>query len=167
MGAPVTAALLTTEVKVEITDGDLFLGESFFGELVYDDSFLTGSGFEILSVGSGLESFKFKYVGADLTTPFTYTAFDDIDYPDFPKLGFTDGMLLGLIDGLLYQVAVSPDISFFFEGQRFGSDEFSTGRFNDGVVTYKAASVPEPVSIVGTVAVSLLGLVRRQHQYRA
>ena len=156
---PALAALITTEFMVEITAGDLFPDESFLGSLVYDDSFLTGSGFEVLSIDSGLESLEFTYVGADLTTPVTYTAFDDIVYPRSPQLGFTDGQLSGLVDGLLYEVEVSSDVRFFFDGQFFGTDEFSTGRFNDGKVTYKTASVPEPISVLGIVAVGSFGLL--------
>lgn len=165
VNANARAALITTDVEVEIVEGDLFLGESFFGTLVYDDSFLTGSGFELLALDSGLESFEFTYVGADLATPFTYTAADEIDFPDFPQLGFTDGELSGLIDGLLYETEISPDASFFFDGQFFGTDEFVTGSFNDGAVTYTTASVPEPVAIAGLAAIALLGMNNRRRHY--
>ena len=161
-----SAASITADITVEIFDGDLLSGETFFGTLVYDDSFLTGDGFEVLSIGSGLESFEFTYVGDDLTTPFTYTASDDVDFPDFPELGFTDGGLSGLVDGLLYEVSVSPDLSFFFDGQLFGTDQFSTGSFNNGTVTYTVASVPEPTSILATMAVGLLGVASCKRQRR-
>ena len=161
------AASITADVTVEIFDGDLLSGETFFGTLVYDDSFLTGSGFEILSFGSGLESFEFTYVGTDLTTPVTYTASDDVNFPNFPELGFTDGGLSGLIDGLLYEVEVSPDLSFFFDGQLFGTDQISTGSFNNGTVTYTVASVPEPASILATVAVGLFGVASCKRRQQA
>ncbi|MEL6382948.1 MAG: PEP-CTERM sorting domain-containing protein [Cyanobacteria bacterium J06626_18] len=156
---PVEAASITADVTVEIVDGDLLPGETFFGTLTYDDSFLTGSGFEILTVGAGLEAFEFTYVGPDLETPAVYTLSDEVDFPAFPELGFTDGGLTGLVDGLLYEAEISSDASFFFDGQFFGTDEFSTGSFNDGSVTYAVAAVPEPASILGMAAVGLLGLL--------
>ncbi|MEL7502446.1 MAG: PEP-CTERM sorting domain-containing protein [Cyanobacteria bacterium J06554_6] len=163
---PVEAAIISKHVEVKITDGDLYPDESFFGTLTYDDSFLTGMGYEELSVGMGLESFDFTYVGSDLMTPTTYTLFDDIDYPDFPKLGFTDGMLTGFLDGLLYEASVSDDVSFFFDGQFFGTDEFSTGRYNDGKVFY-TASVPEPATVLGLLALGGFGIVSQRRRRSA
>ncbi|MGF1521155.1 MAG: PEP-CTERM sorting domain-containing protein [Leptolyngbyaceae cyanobacterium] len=157
--APVRAASIAADITVEIVDGDLLSGETFFGTLTYDDSFLTGSGFEVLTVDSGLEAFEFTYVGPDLETPAVYSLSDDVGFPDFPELGFTDGTLTGLIDGLLYEAAISSDASFFFDGQFFGTDEFSTGSFNDGSVTYTVATVPEPVSAFGTAIIGILGFL--------
>jgi hypothetical protein len=156
--AHATSKFSTFEVK--ITQGDLLSNKVFSGKIVYDDDFLTDTGFEILSLGSGLESVTFDYVGSDLTTPVSYTASDDVGSPRFPQVGFSKGTLEGLLDGLLYEVEISPTLFFFFDGKFFGTDETSTGKFNNGTVTYAPPlSVPDPSSVIGFALLGFFGVL--------
>ena len=77
------AAPVTYHFTVEVTEGSL-AGNTFEGEFTYEDSTLTGQGEEVLRVEDGLS------VSMTMLEQ-TITETDDVDYPDYPQLLFTDG----------------------------------------------------------------------------
>ena len=160
------AAKFATAFSVDITEGDFLVGETFSGQVTYDDSQLNGMGTELVDINTGLDSLIFNFVGPDLTTPATYTAADDATGNGFPTAIFEDGMLAGLN----YSAEVSSDIAFQFLEEPFGSgeyvfftDDFSTFAFNTGTVSFAAPKpVPEPGLALGLVAVCGLAARRKR-----
>ncbi|MEM9007382.1 MAG: hypothetical protein AAGE59_28140 [Cyanobacteria bacterium P01_F01_bin.86] len=166
--SPAEAAQLTTDFSVEIISGDFLVGETFAGQLVYEDAFITGVGTELVDTTSGLVSLDFTYVGADLTTPATYTEADDDIAAGFPIATFQDGALAGLD----YTVAITPDTAFQFVEEPLGSgdfvfftDDFATFQFNTGTVSFsepQPTSVPEPTLLMGLMAVASIAAWRQR-----
>ncbi|MEL6385120.1 MAG: hypothetical protein AAFQ89_22180 [Cyanobacteria bacterium J06626_18] len=168
--APVKAALLSADFSVEITSGDFLVGETFLGQLTYEDDLLTGVGTELIDPASGLVSLDFTYVGADLTQSATYTEADDALGDGFPVVTFQAGELTGLD----YSAAITPDIAFQFGEEPLGSgnfvfltDDFATFQFNTGAVSFseptpQPASVPEPALLTGFAALASIALLRRR-----
>ena len=76
---------VTYGFTVEVTEGSL-AGNTFTGEISYDESALTGRGQEILRWEDGL-TVRMTMLGE------TVTEFEDVDFPDFPQLLFVDGTL--------------------------------------------------------------------------
>ena len=77
------AAPVTYHFTVEVTEGSL-AGNTFEGEFTYEDSALTGQGEEVLRVEDGLSA-SMTMLGQ------TIAETDDVDYPDYPQLLFSDG----------------------------------------------------------------------------
>lgn len=161
---PVSAAQFTTDFFVDIIDGDFLLGETFSGQLAYEDSLLSGVGTELIDPDSGLLSLTFDYVTADLTTPATYTEADDDIANGFPLAVFQDGELTGLD----YSVSINQDLAFQFREEPLGSgdfgfftDNFSTFEFNTGAIAFaEPEAVPEPAILAGLLAVASLAVRR-------
>ena len=168
--APVKAALFSADFSVEITSGDFLVGETFPGQLTYDDALLTGVGAELLDPASGLVSLDFTYVGADLTQPATYTEADDALGDGFPIVTFQAGELAGLD----YAVSITPDTAFQFVEEPLGSgnfafftDDFATFQFNTGTVSFsepiaQPTSVPEPTLFTGLIAAASMAILRKR-----
>ncbi|MBD3884170.1 hypothetical protein IFO70_20695 [Phormidium tenue FACHB-886] len=83
IASPVQAAIVTYNFTVNVTEGAL-AGQSYRGTFSYDDSMLKGTGAETLGVDQGL-TVCMNYFGQN------YTAANDRDYPNFPKLAFENG----------------------------------------------------------------------------
>ena len=79
----VQAAPVTYRFTVEVTEGSL-AGNTFEGAFTYEDSLLAGEGEEVLQVEDGL-IVTMTMLGQ------TITEMDDVDYPEYPQLLFTDG----------------------------------------------------------------------------
>ena len=168
--APAKAAQFAADFSVDIIGGDFLVGDTFSGQLVYEDDFLTGVGTELLDLSSGLLSLDFTYVGEDLMTPVNYTEADDDIGGGFPIVTFQDGELTGLD----YSVSIAPSIAFQFVEEPLGSgnfvfltDDFTTFQVNTGTVTFSAptpqpTSVPEPAALAGLVAMAGITILRRR-----
>ena len=164
--ASASAAQFQTNFLVDIISGDFLVGDTFTGQVTYDDDLLSGTGLELIDPNSGLLSLTFDYVAADLNTATIYTESDDDISSGFPLAIFQDGALVGLD----YSVAIAPGLSFQFREEPLGSgefgfftDNFSTFEFNTGTVAFaEPTSVPEPTVIFGLVAIAGLALRPRQ-----
>ena len=158
-------ARFSADFSVDIVSGDFLVGETFAGRITYDDQFVTGVGTELVDLASGLISLEFTYVGADLTTPVTYTEIDDEIDAGFPLVTFQDGGLAGLD----YSVSITPDFIFQFREEPLGSgnfefftDNFETFQFSTGTVAFaEPTAVPEPAMLMGLVAVAGVVVLRR------
>ncbi|MEM1255412.1 MAG: PEP-CTERM sorting domain-containing protein [Cyanobacteria bacterium P01_H01_bin.21] len=164
--ASANAAQFRANFLVDIISGDFLVGDTFTGQITYDDDLLSGTGLELIDPDSGLRSLTFDYVAADLGTPITYTENDDDINSGFPLAIFQDGMLVGLD----YSVAIAQGLSFQFREEPLGSgefgfftDNFSTFELNTGTVAFaEPTAVPEPAALAGLVAIAGLALRRRQ-----
>ncbi|MEL6232191.1 MAG: PEP-CTERM sorting domain-containing protein [Cyanobacteria bacterium J06627_3] len=162
--ATASAATFTSDFSVTIVEGDFLVGNTFFGQLTYDDSLLNGMGTELIDPNSGLRSLSFDYVAADLSTSATYTdADDDID-SGFPLAIFQDGTLTGLD----YSASITSNLVFQFREEPSGvfgffTDDFSTFESNTGAVAFaEPEPVPEPSALVGLVAIATFAISRRK-----
>lgn len=163
---PVHAAQLSVDFSVEIISGDLLVGETFSGRLVYEDALLTGIGTELIDPASGLLSLDFTYVGSDLITPVTYTEADDDLSAGFPLATFQEGEPAGLD----FSVSITPDLVFQFREEPLGSDDFAlftdnlaTFETNVGVIAFaEPTAVPEPTVLLGFVGMAIL--LGQQHR---
>ena len=164
--AAANAATFATDFSVSIDSGVFLVGETFGGQLTYEDSLLSGTGTELLDPNTGLLSLSFDYVGADLSTPVTYTETDDDISSGFPLAIFEDGQLTGLD----YSVSITPDLTFQFREEPLGSgdfgfftDNFSTFEFNTGTIAFGdpvPVPVPEPSILAGLVILAGLAIRR-------
>ena len=145
--SPVMAATIRGTIKVNISKGD-FAG-IYTGDFAYDDTHLTKAGSEFMTINgggnqtrSGLRSLNFKFLDfADGLTPVTYTASDDIEFPDAPVLGFENGIptqfsfqVMSGNDGFMF---ADPKAFFFF--LRNGTNG------GDGIVTLEITNEPTSV----------------------
>jgi len=97
-GDPVMAATITGTIKVNLSEGE-FAGV-YTGDFSYDDTHLTKVGTELLVMNDGdyqarpgLLSLNFRFLDfATGLTPVTYTASDDLNFPDNPVLFFDNGI---------------------------------------------------------------------------
>lgn len=162
---PVQAAILTSDFIVNITSGSL-AGTQASGSLSFDDSTLTGEELESVGQTDGL-SIAFDFLGR------SYTELNEYDREgeegDYPLVSFQDGRLLGL-----NFLVINPSVGFAFSDNqidnRFGTIGEAGGTtfvYNtvledwppfegQGVVTY-SKPVPEPSSVLGTVAFGIFG----------
>ncbi|CBN54476.1 MULTISPECIES: hypothetical protein [Kamptonema] len=97
------AAIITGTIKVKIeaeyVNDPKFVGV-YTGDFSYDDTHLTKVGTESINISGGgngdrpgLLSFNFRFLDfATGLTPVTYTASDDLNFPDAPILGFENGV---------------------------------------------------------------------------
>ncbi|MEO0535329.1 MAG: hypothetical protein AAF215_15840 [Cyanobacteria bacterium P01_A01_bin.123] len=169
--ASANGAQFSADFSVDIVSGDFLLGETFLGQVIYDDQFLTGVGTELIDLASGLVSLDFTYVGADLTTPVTYTEADDDISAGFPLATFQDGELAGLD----YSVSITPNLAFQFREEPLGSgnfefftDDFATFQTNTGTVAFaepnpvtEPTAVPEPALLTGLVVMAGAAALKR------
>lgn len=169
LSSSVHAAAITADFAVDIIEGDFLVGDTFTGQVTYDDQLLTGTGTELVDPFSGLVSLSFAYVDADRSSPATYTEADDAIGSGFPVLTFVDGELIGLD----YSVEITSDVGFQFREEPFASgdfgfftDNFATFEFNTGTVAFAttppSTSVPEPAILLGLAA--LAGIAVRSQQ---
>ncbi|MDY7005200.1 MAG: PEP-CTERM sorting domain-containing protein [Cyanobacteriota bacterium] len=140
---PVNAASIIYDFEVNNLDGFL-AGETYSGFFEFDDSALTGSGDEFLSVSE--VSFDFDGVN--------YTETDG-----FPEVLFLDGDFLGLsfsTDEFSFIAGFSDLSEAFFEydipGQGFGGGDIAYTLRPDTPV-----STPEPTAVFSLLALSAAG----------
>lgn len=88
----------TVEVVVSFPSPE-FLGATGSGTITYDDALITGVGDEVL----GASDFMVEL----MLFGQTFTNGDDIDYPAFPELGFTDGAIV-LLDFVIAEFGFDP-----------------------------------------------------------
>lgn len=153
---------------------DLFSGESFDGMFSFDDSTLTGIGFEALSP---LENEANIQVDLSIFDQ-NITEADDVDFDEgfFPAINFFNGELVGL--DLLAPVEIDEpgfggilvrnDVFSFITDEYFtllGPGSFPTGNFEDirGTVSYQlsttdSTTTPEPASILGFITLSFASI---------
>lgn len=144
---PAQAATVTYNLAGTIQNG-LLTGQPFSGTLSYDDSPLTGSGFEVLDVSQ----VNLNFLGS------TFTAADDDSYPNYPTVEFSNGNFLGL------NFSVSSFTPEFYLIPSFGTTvaTFSyIGASDDGsgaiqyTVVSSPTTVPEPSTVLGLIAVGI------------
>ncbi|MEM1170984.1 MAG: PEP-CTERM sorting domain-containing protein [Cyanobacteria bacterium P01_H01_bin.35] len=132
------------------------------GQFSFDNSNLTGVGYESLGVDDGLSIALFS--------DSRINAEDDERYPDFPTINFFNGELLGLDFHVIYHLftAVGDFSGDFF---RFSNGDFTDGFdptfytleneprnpiLGSGTVTDE--SVPEPATLIGILGLGGLFL---------
>ena len=92
------AATITGTIKVNVVNvTDPKVAGVYTGDFSYDDTHLTKVGEEFLTMNdpiiTGLLSLNFRFLDfAEGLTPVTYTASDDLNFPDAPVLGFLNGL---------------------------------------------------------------------------
>ena len=91
------AATIGGTIKVNVIGGE-FAGV-YTGDFSYDDTHLTKVGTEFMTINGGngargrLLSLNFRFLDfAEGLTPVTYTASDDLNFPDNPVLAFENGL---------------------------------------------------------------------------
>lgn len=124
------------------------------GSFEYDDSFLTGLGFENLGTDEGLK-IAFNYLGNN------YTEADDIDFQSlplgFPIVSFNNGQIQGLSYFVADQFIIGSDPSTpEVGGRNFYTISNSVDTTLAGTVTY--TKVPEPFAVGGTAIAATLAL---------
>ncbi|MUH01240.1 PEP-CTERM sorting domain-containing protein [Scytonema sp. UIC 10036] len=152
------AAVINFEVNI---NSGALAGQTASGTFSYDDSSLTGVGDEFAQV----QSLSFNFLGK------TYSEKNDVDSPAFPVVSFFNGQL----EGLNYYVELSPVGEFFFSDivEESFLDEFRGGdKFTytnagggSGLISYQSArSVPEPLTLSGTIFASGLALLMKKKE---
>jgi len=99
-GATAMAATITGTIKVNVDVAyvtDPKFAGVYTGDFSYDDTHLTKVGEEAMTINDriipGLLSLNFRFLDfADGLTPVTYTASDDLNFPDAPVLAFLNGI---------------------------------------------------------------------------
>jgi hypothetical protein len=102
-GATAMAATITGTIKVNVDVAyvtDPKFAGVYTGDFSYDDTHLTKVGTEFLVMNDGdyqarpgLLSLNFRFLDfAESLTPVTYTASDDLNFPDNPVLAFENGV---------------------------------------------------------------------------
>ncbi|TVP53909.1 MAG: PEP-CTERM sorting domain-containing protein [Halomonadaceae bacterium] len=137
----------------------LSVGDSVTGATTFNSALLTGTGFEVLGLGTEGEGFS-----GSLTMNMgliTYFESEDVDFVDdiFPELYFSDGILTGF--NLLVEGKPNPGEAFgvFEAGWDYyiGDDFLATGVW-DTFSAPRAIAVPEP-SILALLVMGGLGLL--------
>ncbi|MCA2552503.1 MAG: PEP-CTERM sorting domain-containing protein [Microcystis sp. M04BS1] len=136
------AAIVSYNLAGTIQNG-LLTGQTFSGTFSYDNSLLTGLGFEFLDVSQ----VNLNFFGS------TFTA---VDADSNPTVEFLDGILLGLN---FSTSSFTPEFSLI---PAFGSTEatFSYIGINDsgsGPVQY--VLIPEPSTVLGIIALGIGGFL--------
>lgn len=151
------AASLVQPFEVFIDSGSLS-GQTFAGTATYDSDELLG-GATVVSAAEGL-AVKFDFAGI------AYDETDDLSFPSFPTLNFSPG---GTLQGLTYSVS-QGGVTFDLFGEAFqyefsGSTASGETAFGQGTVTYGStttAPVPEPLTLLGSVAAVGLGYAAKR-----
>ncbi len=157
------AQTVTYEIDLVLTTApntvDYGVGDHFNGGFTVDLSMLTNSGDEYLSIGEGVESAHFVFIGGE-----RYSHLDDISN-GFPRAYFTDGEVVGfdLWNSLGLRNGVDGTFFRFFRDKSFqyspdGSSEY-TGIYD---ISLAPASVPEPSSSLLLVLSAGSFMVRRK-----
>jgi len=140
---PAQAAIVSYNLAGTIQNG-LLTGQTFSGTFSYDNSPLTGSGFEFLDV-------------SQVNLNFSGSTFTAVDADSNPTVEFLDGILLGLN---FSTSSFTPEFSLI---PAFGTTEatFSyIGANNDsgsGPVQY--VLIPEPSTVLGIIALGIGGFL--------
>jgi hypothetical protein len=144
-GAPAHAALVTHTLVGEVLFGPL-AGATATGSFTFDDALITGVGDEFLTPLDGLQV-QFTFLGA------TFSESDDIDFPEFPELAFTDGEIVGL-DFLVEDAdGRGATIPGFVEGFRtFPLELIEPGVFFAEILVLVPAPASLGLLVVGAVA---------------
>ncbi|GAX39436.1 hypothetical protein NIES4075_03920 [Tolypothrix sp. NIES-4075] len=174
-GGHVLAKTVTSDFQVKNLTG-ILAGQTFDGYIKYDDSFLTGQGYEnITSSDQGL-SFFFNFYGGpydETNDPYNRTQVSFFNgkpktiyfrgnYDTYPQIPYTfafssyssqDGINFKFID-FSYLFDERPDLGIVGD-----SGEGKVVFFNSG--TGDPISVPEPSSIIGICAMALYARHRR------
>lgn len=144
-GEKIEAATITYDITVDNFDGSLS-GETFTGSFSFDDSSLTGTGSEFVSVFD----LSFDFLGV------TYTEADDISLSG-AGAEFDNGNFLGLSYSTNVEFSFVP--GFFSVDESFFAYDFGQGDNGSGEVTYtlnNSTPVPEPATILGLFLGTLL-----------
>jgi hypothetical protein len=141
------AATVTYDFDVSVDSGPL-LNETYMGSLSFDDSALSGSGSELLS----LSDLTFNFLGID------YTEADDPN----ADVEFLDGNFLGLSFSLNPTFSFVPGFSDVSEAL-FTYDIAQGAGAGDATYNLRTGqtSVPEPASGIGLLTLTILGTVSR------
>ncbi|ACK73277.1 conserved hypothetical protein [Gloeothece citriformis PCC 7424] len=139
----VQAAIIPYTFSGTIEFGDL-TGESFSGSFNYDDSLLTGSGYEVVDV-------------SDLELTFLGNTFTAVNGDSTPRVEFSEGNFLGLY----YSVSsFNPEFSLLPGFSDVSDAKFAYIGSNDaGFGTVQYTVVPEPFTLLGTGTALGLGLL--------
>ncbi len=159
---PAHSSPLFFNVEIAFDSGTLS-GETFRGSFSVDGDRLTGVGDEVFApnLANELLSFDISVSGTG------FGLRSDIGFPDFPVVGFTDGVV-SLIDYLAipFSGPDAPFLSIFLE-DGFSDVEFTQGAdFSFGTVTgVSPTPVPEPATAVLLAAglLTVMAAVRRRH----
>lgn len=140
--SPAQAAIVSYNLAGTIETG-LLTGQTFSGTFSYDNSPLTGSGFEFLDVSQ----VNLNFLGS------TFTA---VNADSNPTVEFLDGILLGLN---FSTSSFTPEFSLI---PAFGAIEatfsyIGTGDSGSGPVQF--ALVPEPSTVLGIIALGIGGFL--------
>lgn len=133
---PTTAITLTSDFTVNVSNGPL-IDNTYSGSFTYDDSVLTGAGFEFVSPTAGGLSLSFNFVDSGLM-PKTYTELDDQGYSLYPRVEFQNRNLYGLN----YGVSFLPTSNFSFDGGSFGYTLDGSLDYSGTVVYSSVSAVP-------------------------
>lgn len=168
-GSTAMAATISGTIKVNVSKGD-FAGV-YTGDFAYDDTRLTKVGTESMNISGGngdlpgLLSLNFRFLDfADGLTPVTYTASDDLNFPDAPVLAFENG----IPTQFAFQVAPGNDGGVWGGNNGFMFLDPATFHFvlrngaigGDGSVTLEInESPPTPVPEHSSPLVSLLAFL--------
>jgi len=164
------AVLVTENFTSTVLTGD-FAGAEAVGSFTYDDSLLSGSGFESLDAFQGLKV---------EVTLFGQTFFEsnDIDYSNgLPSLEFNNGSatLLDFVVSEQYEWADANGVGYWATDvtdiTRLGVLNFGEFSLNavagggyDGNFIVNAVPVPAAAWLFGSGIIALVGAGRRQHR---
>jgi hypothetical protein len=162
----------------DATDGNalgLSIGDTVTGNTTYDNTLITGSGYEEIGLGisgSGTGGTLTMYMG---TVSFVHT--EDISFYDdvYPILLFWDGELYGFsfwVDGVSKPSLPFPNDEFTVSGSEWNylsSESFSLSAKGDWTTFSTPEVIPEPSTVLlfavgGILTISLVGYHRRRKQ---
>jgi hypothetical protein len=156
------AAQLTYDFTVDIDSGSL-QGQTFSGFFRFEESSLTGNGFESVALttnNNGEVSFEFNNT--------LYTQNDD---PFDPTAEFNNNQLLGL--SYVVPDTFSFELDFFNQQAYFYTAPSATGNDGAGDVSFSlrdsnAEPIPEPTTVVGSaLALGMGAFFRRRYARRS
>ena len=184
-GDPVMAATIGGTIKVNVVNvTDPNFAGVYTGDFSYDDTHLTKVGTESMTINGGngerpgLLSLNFRFLDfATGLTPVTYTASDDLNFPDNPVLFFengiptqfgmqvapgNDGGVWGGNNGFMF---VDPGIfKFVLRNGTIGGEELVTLEINQFSSSSRTGE-PLPIGlIVGLFGLGFSSLVEKVQQ---
>ena len=160
----VNAALITADFTSTVLDGD-FAGSVAVGSFTYEDSLITGSGYESINVFQGL-TVNLIVFGQEFSEQ------DDIDITNgLPALEFNNGIAFNLdfwisenpewSDGYYATDVTSINQSGINSIGEFSLNEVAEDSF-EGNFTVSAVPVPAAVWLFSSGLIGLVGLAKRK-----